>query len=137
MAGHSGSESDRTKDVSFKGSSNARSDNLQNDYLDTENPTASMLETIKTLSEELEIERAHLQKLKQERTMLADRTIELESNEQMLSKMVEDLKGQVVLLNDLVHGSKEQETGRKGKFVGTIFVCLCLWNCTSKITSIL
>lgn len=73
-----------------------------------------MLETTKTLNAELENERALLRKFEPESNMLSNRSVELESNEQKLSKMVEDLKCQLVLLNDLVHGSKELETERKG-----------------------
>lgn len=74
-----------------------------------------MLETINELKATLENERVKLKEVEEERAILVDHSKEQESNEQKLSKMVEDLKSQVVLLNNLVYGGKQQATKSKGE----------------------
>lgn len=74
-----------------------------------------MSETIEELRATLENERVKLKEVEEERDMLVDYSKDYESKEKELSKMVEDLKSQVVLFSDLVYGRKKQATKTKGE----------------------
>lgn len=77
-----------------------------------------MSKTIDELKSTLENERVKLKEVEKERDVMVDHAKDNDSNEQKLNKMVEDLKSQVSLLNDLIYGCQQQAT--KGESVSSL-----------------